>query len=321
MRGLLALGQHDRAQDLMDRAGGIAAMDPRVRHLVGPLRARVDARRGDLPAAARMLEDLAADAGPAGIGDFFRYWHGIGYAELAFASGDLSLLEEVRILLDHPWLVSTSERTSELILNALRAAVCPLAGQPGSADEAAKWAETADRLYRHGELGTAWSLEVVALRGHIAGTDNSEDWSAAVAAWERIGYRFDEAVCRLRLGEALLREGCCEQAVEQLTSAFSIAEFVEAKPLAEAVRRSARLARLRLKGNASTDEAGPGTLTPRETEVLALVARGRTNEQIGSELYMSPKTASVHVSRIITKVGAANRTEAAALARHLGLLD
>jgi DNA-binding NarL/FixJ family response regulator len=57
----------------------------------------------------------------------------------------------------------------------------------------------------------------------------------------------------------------------------------------------------------------------REREVLTLVADGRTNEQIAEVLYMSPKTASVHVSRIIAKLGVANRTEAAAYAHRHGL--
>lgn len=54
-------------------------------------------------------------------------------------------------------------------------------------------------------------------------------------------------------------------------------------------------------------------LTPRERQVLALVAQGLTNAQIGARLYISPKTASVHVSAILAKVGASNRAEAAAL--------
>jgi DNA-binding CsgD family transcriptional regulator len=63
------------------------------------------------------------------------------------------------------------------------------------------------------------------------------------------------------------------------------------------------------------------TLTPREHEVLEQMATGRTNAQIAADLFMSPKTVSVHISRIIAKLGASNRTEAAALARRQGLLD
>jgi DNA-binding NarL/FixJ family response regulator len=60
-------------------------------------------------------------------------------------------------------------------------------------------------------------------------------------------------------------------------------------------------------------------LTRRETEVLALLAEGQTNRQIGQELYITEKTASVHVSRILAKLGVAGRGEAAAIAHRLGL--
>ena len=59
-------------------------------------------------------------------------------------------------------------------------------------------------------------------------------------------------------------------------------------------------------------------LTPREAEVLALLAQGRTNRQIGAELYISEKTASVHVSNIMAKLGASGRTEAVAHRRRSG---
>ena len=60
-------------------------------------------------------------------------------------------------------------------------------------------------------------------------------------------------------------------------------------------------------------------LTPREAEVLALVAAGRTNRQIGEELYVSDKTASVHVSNILRKLGVNSRVDAAAVAQRLGI--
>ena len=87
--------------------------------------------------------------------------------------------------------------------------------------------------------------------------------------------------------------------------------------MAEQIRTVARRHRLRLDGVGSGD--GAHGLTAREREVLVLVADGRTNEQIAVELFMSPKTASVHVSRIISKLGVANRTEAAAYAHRQGL--
>ena len=64
----------------------------------------------------------------------------------------------------------------------------------------------------------------------------------------------------------------------------------------------------------------PYRLTSRELAVLRLLAAGRTNAQIGAELYISPKTASVHVTSILRKLGASNRVQAAALAERAGLL-
>jgi DNA-binding NarL/FixJ family response regulator len=62
-------------------------------------------------------------------------------------------------------------------------------------------------------------------------------------------------------------------------------------------------------------------LTPREAEVLALVAEGGSNRDVGQRLFISTKTASVHVSNILAKLGARSRTEAVSIARRRGLLD
>ncbi len=62
------------------------------------------------------------------------------------------------------------------------------------------------------------------------------------------------------------------------------------------------------------------SLTSREREVLRLIAAGRSNREIAAVLYIAPKTASVHVSNILGKLGAASRTEAAAIAHREGLI-
>ena len=93
-----------------------------------------------------------------------------------------------------------------------------------------------------------------------------------------------------------------------------MAHRLDAKPLLE---------RLRAQGSsqARAESAGPDTLTARETEILGLVAQGRSNGEIGRQLFISAKTVSVHVSNILGKLNASGRTEAAAIARRRGLID
>ena len=69
------------------------------------------------------------------------------------------------------------------------------------------------------------------------------------------------------------------------------------------------------------DGEDPFGLTPRERQVLGLLAAGRTNREIGAALYMAEKTASVHVSRILSKLDVRSRTEAAAVAHRVGLVQ
>ncbi|HEY0904423.1 MAG TPA: response regulator transcription factor, partial [Marmoricola sp.] len=101
--------------------------------------------------------------------------------------------------------------------------------------------------------------------------------------------------------------------------------------LADKARETARrlgaeplLVELRGVGSPSRQRAGQGAashaLTARESEILNLVAEGRSNGEIGKQLFISTKTVSVHVSNILAKLGASGRTEAAAIARRQGLL-
>ena len=91
-----------------------------------------------------------------------------------------------------------------------------------------------------------------------------------------------------------------------------------AGPLLQQITRLAQRARIDLPG-AAGGSAAPFGLTARELEVLRLVAAGRSNQQIATELFISPKTASVHVSNILGKLGVTNRVEAAFAAHRLHL--
>ena len=110
--------------------------------------------------------------------------------------------------------------------------------------------------------------------------------------------------------------------------AADIADQLGARPLREQAEWLARRARLTLAGDPAAQAADPGEqarhkygLTARELEVLRLLAAGRTNRAIAAELFISVKTASVHVSNIMAKLGVASRGEAAAIAYRLGLSD
>ncbi|HET9632492.1 MAG TPA: AAA family ATPase [Terrabacter sp.] len=130
-------------------------------------------------------------------------------------------------------------------------------------------------------------------------------WRGSVAAFERYGHVFEVARSRARLAEALRAAGDDAGSRQVAEQARAVAERLGARPL---------LGELDLLGGVRQAE-----LTPRELEVLRLLAEGRTNGQIGRQLYISTKTVSVHVSNLLAKLGASGRTEAAAIARRRGL--
>lgn len=103
-----------------------------------------------------------------------------------------------------------------------------------------------------------------------------------------------------------------------LILAHADASAVGAAHIVDAVERLARRTRVAIPGVATASAAIFPELTPREREVLALVADGHTNREIAEALFVAEKTASVHVSNILAKLGAANRSEAAALAHRAG---
>jgi DNA-binding NarL/FixJ family response regulator len=165
----------------------------------------------------------------------------------------------------------------------------------------------------------------------MAGRSSAREWCDAAEAWAHLGQPFETAYARRRQGAALLAARSDRRDTEAaLREARSIAAGLGAEPLRLEVEDLGRRARLDVTGPAGTAADGPPTtetpaeaagLTRREAEVLGLVAAGRSNRQIAETLFMSEKTASVHVSRILTKLAVASRGEAAALAHRLGLVE
>jgi predicted ATPase/DNA-binding CsgD family transcriptional regulator len=142
-------------------------------------------------------------------------------------------------------------------------------------------------------------------------------WRETVTAWRADGQPYPLARALLQLAEAAAGAGDRPAAAEAVAEAGQLAATLDAVPLAEQVQVLAR----RLGVRVATAGAGTELLTSRELEVLRLVAAGHSNRRIAGELFISPKTASVHVSRIIAKLAVANRVEAAAVAHRLGLLS
>ena len=151
-------------------------------------------------------------------------------------------------------------------------------------------------------------------------------WREALRAWQDATDIWPLTYAQFRLAEALCGTGERESAADLLRDAAATCQRLGAQPLLDDVQALARRARIDLDPAAfGADPAAeapvPFGLTDREREVLALVAAGRSNGQIASALFISPKTASVHVSNILAKLGVSGRVEAAAVAHRLGLTD
>jgi DNA-binding NarL/FixJ family response regulator len=147
-------------------------------------------------------------------------------------------------------------------------------------------------------------------------------WDEAAAAWGRISEPYSQAEALLHASEAALAGGDRDGAAGRLRLAAALAARLGAGSLAAEIALLARRARIVLDTSPAA-AVGPDAvgLTGRELEVLRLVAVGRSNREIANELFISPKTASVHVSNILGKLGAASRSEAASKAHALRLVD
>ncbi len=173
-----------------------------------------------------------------------------------------------------------------------------------------------------GAEGRAWLARAEAELARLEGGPGVELWEATVAAFD-YGYPYETARSRWRLAAALVDAGRPDEAVGHVRAAHATAVQLGAAPLAAALVELVRRSRLKvdLGPGATTRAPVADLLTARERDVLALLAQGFTNGQIGRSLHISPKTASVHVSNLISKLDASGRTEVVALAYERGLLE
>ncbi|WP_210583960.1 helix-turn-helix transcriptional regulator [Streptomyces sp. GESEQ-35] len=195
------------------------------------------------------------------------------------------------------------------------------AGAHRLAETAVELVELARNVAGHGDdgipqgpEGQAWLARAEAEWMRAVSGSDAEAWGKAVAAFD-FGDPYERARCRLRYAEALLAADRREEAAVEAGAAREMAVELRATPLLE--RADALIRRGRLS---DTGSHSPSLLTAREQDVLRLLALGRSNRQIGEELFITGKTASVHVSNILGKLSAASRTEAVAIAYRRGLI-
>lgn len=157
----------------------------------------------------------------------------------------------------------------------------------------------------------------------IGRADTAALWAAAANANDELGRRHAQAYCLLRQAAVELRHRARVPAADLLARALEISDNLGAAPLAADIAALARAGNLSLEPvNASGPERSGKPvrrddafgLTERERQVLRLLAGGATNRLIARNLYISERTASVHVSNILRKFGVSNRTEAAQFA-------
>ncbi|MDX3242880.1 helix-turn-helix transcriptional regulator [Streptomyces sp. ME18-1-4] len=325
-----SLGRWDEA-DRACAAAGRVGQGVAVRGVHATLRAELALARGDLAEAGRQLA--------AGRGFFGSHEHAPQHhfpltrlaIQLAAAQGrPLEARAHLAPVLDRGFPPGAQRDAWPLLLAAASvegdARALP-AADPGRAELLDRIRTAAKTL---ATLAPVWQAHACWVRAELLraeGRTDPDDWSEVVAAFERLERPYDLARTRHRLAEALLFAGGDDErarAAELLRLARAVAAHLGAAPLNEAVTLLAQRARLALSpGSAPRPPAADPVeslgLTSRERDVLRLVSAGRTNRQIAEELFISPKTASVHVSNILSKLAVSGRGEAAALAHRLGL--
>ncbi|MDF3302463.1 helix-turn-helix transcriptional regulator [Streptomyces tropicalis] len=322
---LYTLGRWDEAVEAATRSERIdPGAKPRGFH--ARIRAELALARGELPEASR---HLAAARAHFGTHDFVPQ-HALPLTRIAVgvAAGEGRLPDARRELLDaldSGFPPGTQRYGWPLLLTAAaveaRAAGRPAeqAGGPAVLDRIRRAART---LAANVPVWQAYERWVRAELLRAEGRAGPGHWAEVVTAFEALERPYDLARVRLRLAAALLAaDEDRDRAADLLRLAHAVAGHLGARPLADAATGLARRARLAPAGVPREVTAGAESLglTSRERDVLRLVSAGRTNRQIAEELFISPKTASVHVSNILAKLGVQGRGEAAALAHRLDL--
>jgi DNA-binding CsgD family transcriptional regulator/tetratricopeptide (TPR) repeat protein len=215
---------------------------------------------------------------------------------------------------------SAGAETDPDALHRLRAVADRMTGEGAPAAEPVRQAVTGYRELCSAELS------------RVEGHPDPAAWDRAADVWERLNHPYPAAYARLRQADALFGERTRNAAaVQALRSAYRTAERLGARPFIEEIRGLAERARASLSDDATTPPSGSdakpapdrpagragadelAVLTDRERQILARVADGETNREIGERLYISPRTVGVHISHILDKLHVRSRVHATAI--------
>jgi len=338
---LLSRGRTDEAAALIDPlTEGPLDRDHWVVH---EWRAEVDLLRGDIASAARRRQQIEAFIGHPSSIDWACESAGRA-AELALWAGQPGdALEEVRRVLRLFRAPDLAVLCGRLLAVGMRACAdladlararrddAAAGAALAAAGDLASWVDqmAAAPFTDHRYVATipaeraTWDAE----RSRLTGISDPAVWSAAARPWESLGCPHRAAYAWWRHAEAQLNAGQPAAAATAAIQAAAAAADGHA-PLLACIRGLAERARIPLQAPSAASPKAPGPaqapvlygLTGRELAVLRLLTVGHTNAQIGAELFISPRTAGVHVTNILRKLGVSNRVQAAALAERAGLL-
>lgn len=334
-RALYELGRWDEADRLIAETLAENPTRYAIRWLLSN-RVRIRAARGQLVEAQADL-DLYDSLGERVIGpdpDLMNARR----AELAIVAGrPVEARDLVRDTLAQMVEVDVDSDARAVMLLGLRAE----AEEADLARAAGDDARVASAVARRGELGAALERHVARVRSTVArpaaileadrllgtalarraeGVPDPDAWSGAVAARRPLGRPYELGLALADAAAAQIELRQRTEGAASLAEAHAIAVDLGTAPLRARLEALARRARIGLEGVDTIDDAVQRLgLTRREREVLALLASGRSNREIGERLFMAESTAGVHVSHILGKLGVTRRAEAAAVAHRLGL--
>lgn len=344
---LIVLGRWDEAAEVLDHA---VETDPPLLHRVElqTFRGQISLYRGDRPSAEAAVEAAHAAYGrdyPATVHEQehplqleTELWRARGRPEAAFdVLGRALAANVISRSQDDAWQLlvagagacaDVAVRADSLTLSRQRAR--DLLRELQARVDALNPHHPPDRAYH-----TTFGAEVKrASAADFPGTVTPEDvlaaWDAAVSAWDATQQVLPRVPALLRAAEAAAADGDRDGAGKRLRRCVGIADDLGAVLFRQEAELLARRVGVTLHDGDEREPydrhgfiggaSRPYGLTSREHEVLRLIADGRSNRQIAEELFISVKTASVHVSNILAKLGVASRGEAAAIAHRLRFL-